>query len=318
MRNIGVIYTGQLRTIKKTIHYLKKNVLLNDNVHVHACLENDLDDDEDFLKKEIGIHLKTLTWNDKNIDTEYFRKIIKDVHSLLAQLDITGRPIIEYYQTYTAYKKLLNYEKMNNFKYDYIIRTRPDIVICKPIDFHWLDWSDEEILLRKEKIREQYPDKNTNQCFMQTIIHDDLIKNISNIEQYHQIYHNTYYIYHNEMTYNITFDKVVINKDFLHNGNYIIALRGNLVYIINRKLFKYIANIYIDYGKYTITGPEQNWFWNAENQFCGACIQSNLLYCHYNTEYEALSVCEYTPLKYFNKNNEIKSDPPMLFFIMRF
>lgn len=53
--------------------------------------------------------------------------------------------MIEYYQLYLAYLKMCNYEGTNNFKYEYIIRSRTDTIFTKPVDFHWLNWSDSDV-----------------------------------------------------------------------------------------------------------------------------------------------------------------------------
>jgi hypothetical protein len=39
--NVAVFFTGALRTVKKTVAYLKMNVCLSENVHIFAALQND-------------------------------------------------------------------------------------------------------------------------------------------------------------------------------------------------------------------------------------------------------------------------------------
>ena len=45
--------------------------------------------------------------------------------------------MIEYYQMYLAYQKIVDYEYRENFKYDYVIRIRCDVIITHPIYFDW-------------------------------------------------------------------------------------------------------------------------------------------------------------------------------------
>ena len=87
-----------------------------------------------------------------------------------------------------AYQLLCHYEQSNNFTYDYIIRTRTDVILTKQIDFHWLNWSDEQIETRLSRIKNELllnnveaNDTNILNYFMSTIISDDFIENIKNI-----------------------------------------------------------------------------------------------------------------------------------------
>jgi len=62
----AILFTGALRTIKKTLHYLKENVLIHPDVHLFACLQNDsaLSDAQwnEWLLQELGSHIKSITW----------------------------------------------------------------------------------------------------------------------------------------------------------------------------------------------------------------------------------------------------------------
>ena len=63
---VAVLFTGALRTIKKTMRYFKQNVLLNQDVDVFACLQNDTSmsnsEWESWIREEMGDHLKLITW----------------------------------------------------------------------------------------------------------------------------------------------------------------------------------------------------------------------------------------------------------------
>ena len=50
-KKIAVIYTGEVRTIEKSIQYFKENVIINDNYHVFAILQtNNIEYFDNFVK----------------------------------------------------------------------------------------------------------------------------------------------------------------------------------------------------------------------------------------------------------------------------
>jgi len=141
---IAVFYTGELRTYETTLNYFKKNVLLNENYHVFAVIQsNNNDNYETIIKDNIGENLKNLINFDRNdiiwIDLR---------ENLLSKMNITepwknylrnSGSMIEYYQMYLAYQDIEKKEQEDNFKYDYILRTRCDIILTDPIYFNWED-----------------------------------------------------------------------------------------------------------------------------------------------------------------------------------
>jgi hypothetical protein len=176
---IAILYTGALRTIRDTMHYLKKNVLeaasrAGHSVEVFAVLQsNDLlhyresnwshmpfpptvpstvEDSkitEEWLHEQLTGHLQTLTWFRPN-DSLW----IKLREHLLANMNLpphtatylrNSGSLIEYYQMYLAYTNLLQHERTLNMTYDYVIRLRPDVIIAHPLTFSWLTWTVEDI-----------------------------------------------------------------------------------------------------------------------------------------------------------------------------
>ena len=68
---LGVLYTGQLSTIEKTIEYTLKNIINNNNkVHIYALLENNTNNSniyyEELLKNNFKDNLKSLEWLNNN------------------------------------------------------------------------------------------------------------------------------------------------------------------------------------------------------------------------------------------------------------
>jgi hypothetical protein len=316
---VAVILTGALRTIKKTIRYLKQNVLLTPDIHVFACVQNDsAESDRDvaiWLQTTIGEHLKHLQWFHLSDYKDW--QINRD--KLIEHLNITDNwkdylkrsgSIIEYFQLYLAYIQVCFNEQVNG-KYDYIIRSRTDTIFAKPIDFHWLNWSDEDVKARITKIKEELTaseievnDKNILRYFMNTIISNDLIPNIQNI--FANYYPNRLEI--------ISLDPHNLNG-FIKNGKYILTIRANNLYIVKRDYFYLIPSIANLYGYLKSPYSDDYWF-NAENQFRAACYHSGLYIFDYNSSYEDKSLYEYDERRYFDLDFNILN-PSMLYCLVR-
>ena len=127
---IAIIYTGETRTIEKTIDYFKSNVLLNENCHVFAVLQsNNVDFHDNYVKTHLGDNLKSLSWFDKN------NQLWCDIREhLLYNMDISedwknylrnSGSMIEYYQMYLAFKEIEKIEHLYNYKYEYMYLINP-------------------------------------------------------------------------------------------------------------------------------------------------------------------------------------------------
>ena len=306
---VAVIFTGALRTIKKTMKYFKKNV---ENVDVFACLQNDtniLDSEyELWIKSELGDHLKSITWF--SIDDDFIKhrdKIINNMNissSVSNYLKNSGS-IIEYYQLQLAYMNMVSYERNN--KYDYIIRLRTDTVFGKPIDFHWLHWTDSEVHLRVEKIKQELVeshievnDYNIVNYFMNTIISDSIIPNIYNIKA--------------NIIQRGVLPTISDLNNYIKNGSYILTLRKNLLYIVKRDLFYTVPFIGTMYGSHH--GSNDHW-WDSESQFQAVCYNSGLTIYDYYYNYDDNSLYNYNEYNYFDLNYDILN-PYMLYCIVRY
>jgi len=315
---VAVIYTGALRTIQKTVYYLQRNILLHQDVHVFACLQNDTTDTNTVIEQWIRsvMPIQSLEWFDINNYSEFV--ILREKN--LAATDIPNRwkdylrnsgSILEYLQLQLAYKQIYIKEQKESFQYDYIIRMRPDNIFAKPIDFHWLQWNEQDIELRLQKIYQQMIHDNLSvnhqsilRYFMSTLLDDQLISNIRNI-----------------MGEFVTNKRVFIPispKDilyYLHHGSYILTFRTNNLYIVRRELFHMIPSIYSMYG--LLKRPENDDYWfNAENQFQDACIYSGLAIHDYNTLFEDKCLYEYDETRYFDHNFQI-INPMMTYCLVR-
>ena len=314
---VAVLFTGALRTIKKTMRYFKQNVLLNSDVDVFACIQNDTTVEnsewESWLRDALGEHLKILTWFsiDEHQDWVSLR------NKLLSHLNlaeswkkylISSGSMIEYYQLYLVYLKMCSYEDTHQ-RYQYIIRVRTDTIFAKPIDFHWLHWSNSEVEERIQTINStliqsniEVTPQNTLSYFMSTIISDSLIPNIPNILT--RYLPNRDCVAAAAMTTTVTTVAADAMNQYIKTGAYILTFRANNLYIVSRELFNTIPTLSHIYGFLKSPHNDDYWF-NAENQFQSACYFSGLSVFDYNTLFEDKSLYEYDETRYFDADFNI-------------
>jgi hypothetical protein len=316
---VAILFTGALRTIKKTMRYFKQNLLLTPDVDVFACLQNDTDipnsEWEEWLHQELGHHIKHIEWFKLSEHQDWVS--LRD--KLLSNLNIIDHwknyirnsgSIIEYYQLYLSYLKMCNYEDTHQ-RYSYIIRSRTDTIFAKPIDFHWLNWTDSQVEERIAKINTglslsniEINARNTLNYFMSTILSDSLINNIQDVMA--QYIPNS-----NPITYTTASE---INN-YIKNGPYILTIRANNLYIVSREYFNFIPTISHIYG-FLKSPYNDNYWYNSENQFQAACYFSNLSVFDYNTLFEDKSLYEYDEKRYFDLDYNVLN-PYMLYCLVR-
>ena len=96
------------------------------------------------IKTHIGSHLKSLThfcksdilWNSIQDNLLNNMQINKKNYNYLK----TSGSMIEYYQLYLSYQSLLEYEKSQNIKYDYVVRLRTDVIYTQPLTFNFINF----------------------------------------------------------------------------------------------------------------------------------------------------------------------------------
>jgi len=291
----AVLFTGALRTVKKTIRYLKENVLIHPDVHVFACLQNDsaLSEAEwnEWFRMELGVHIKSITWfSDAFYPSWALEREIMLRHMPLEDgwknyLRHSGS-MVEYKQLQLAYLAMSNHEQQS-FSYEYVIRARTDTIFAKKIDFHWLSFSEEQIserlqLIEKkllhEKMDSNYP--SVFSYFMSTLLSDDLIPNL-----------NKLLIKYLPSEAGNSLPIAAELSDYLSRGRYILTIRKNLLYIVRRSLFHTIPSIASLYGTFRSPHSDHHWF-NAECQFQGACYHAGLSSHEYSSAFEELPIAE--------------------------
>jgi hypothetical protein len=326
---VAILYTGALRTIEKTIKHFKQNILLTPDVHVFACIQNDKQTPnniwETYIKQHMDTNLKSIQWFSYENHQDWISIRDKNIANLTISDNWknylrTSGSIIEYYQTYLAYIEMCKYENISTNKYDYIVRMRTDNLLSKPLDFHWLNWSDVEVENRLIKINEELSKNNIQQTlqnslnyFMATIISDDLIPNIPNIRTYSHKSANDI-ILNSQYSPDSPINPNELNN-YIKNAPYILTIRVNNIYIVGRKYFNLIPSIAFMYGFLRSPYNDNYWF-NAENQFQSACYYSGLSIFEYDSHFDGCSLYEYDNQRYFDENNNILN-PYMLYCLVR-
>ena len=322
----AVLFTGALRTVKKTMRYMKQNLLLHRDVHVFACLQHmSSDPAEDWntwLRTELGIHCISITW----IDHHAFTQWEPQREHLLRHMAISEEwkhylrnsgSMIEYVQLQHAYLAMCNHEQLLNFQYDYVVRARTDTVITKPIDFHWLRWTEEEVEERMcliyEKLVEWGMDserKNVFSYFMSTVLSDDVIPNLNQLLI-------GYLPSHTAGKHDVPSTAHQLNK-YLRTGKYILTVRKNLIYVVKRSFFHMIPSLTSLYGTFRSPHSDHCWF-NAECQFQGACYHAGLTCHEYSSAFEELPIAQreaWNESDYFDENFNCRHSH-MLYCVVR-
>lgn len=311
---VAVLLTGALRTIRKTIRYLKQNVLLPTGAKVFACCQNDTDQSNEewasWLANEIGPFLQAIQWFDPG---DPLWCAVRERQLSCMQIGAstqhylrTSGSMIEYYQLQLAYAAMTQCEFQSECKYEYIVRVRTDTIFAHPVDFHWLHWTEQEVADRVALLKQQAPtatDQDITTLFMSSLLSDASLCNVANFTG----------------SYLPSRDPLPLVSDlrrYLSMGAYILTFRKNLLYIARRDLFHLIPALGTMFGLVTSPSTNHHFRWNAESQFQAACYHSNLAIFDYCTVLEDQSLYSYEEQRYFDADGNLVS-PLILFCLVR-
>lgn len=320
---VAVILSGALRTIKKTVRYLKANVLLTPDHDLFLCVQNDTSQSEEewttWWHQEVGPWIRSLVWFSKE------RMVDWSVHRerLLAHMPLeetwknylrNSGSMIEYAQLHIAYLDLVEREYRCGWRYDYVVRARTDSIYTKPVDFHWLQWSDDDVASRMGYLRamlrvsgKDVTDQMVMTYFMATLLSDDVLSNIEHI-------HATYQPHPAEGGLPSC---AAALRSYLHTGRYMLTLRKNNLYLCPRASFYMIPSLGHMYGQFRSPYSDNYWF-NAEGQFRDACYYSCVSVFDYTTDFEEKSLeyaHQWNESLFFNA--EGLPHPHMLYCVVR-
>jgi hypothetical protein len=328
----AIILSGALRTIKKTMRFFKRNVLCVADRHevaVFAGVQKDTQEADavwtEWLHREIGPCLLDVTW----FSLDRFPGWVAQRDLCLAHLPLDegwkgylkkSGSMIEYYQLQLAYMKMCQTEAKGGFRYDYVVRARTDSIYAKPVDFHWLDWSLEEIAERWRLIQEELQADHGSPCpqevfkyFMCTLWSDTVIPNIPFIMTEHVPSPTD----STELGKELDYSPVGIRR-YLHEGRYILTIRKNNLYVIRRDLFHFVPTLGTMYG--FLRSPHSDaWWFNAEGQFRDACYYSCVSVFEYSSEFEERSLAypsQWVEADFFDLAGEV-IHPRMVYCVVR-
>lgn len=316
-----VILTGQLRTIRKTMRFLKRNVVF-DQQDVFACLQNDTQESDEswaaWFHHELP-GLRGLIWFSETTCPEWVplrTRLVEamNISNLWKDYLKNSGSMIEYYQLYLAYHALEHYEQHVGVQYDQLIRMRTDSVFLKPIDFHWLHWSVNDVTARWNRIAallesHQMPCGSSDvfRVFMGTLLSDDVLT------QTPLLFVRT--LGHEQFAAPNTMEGV---RDYLHSGRYLMGIRTNNLYVVRRDLFRLMPCLGTMYGMFR--GPYEDPYWfNAENQFINACYHANLTVYTYSTlqeEHSLVYASQWNGSDFFDEEGEPRHGH-MLYCVVR-
>ncbi len=324
---VAVILTGALRTIKRTMKYLKQNVLLGPEYDLFACVQHDgtTGSEHDWTmwwRDEVGPWLRSLTW----FSLDHVADWVVHRERLLSHMSIPegwkqylrcSGSMIEYVQLQLAYFEMTDHEHRGDFKYEYVMRARTDAIYAKPVDFHWLRWSEDDVAARIAAVSDAlrlcgkpHDHQEVMTYFMATLLSDDSLPNIEHI-------HASYQPSCTDDPAQAPVSPAAL-REYLAAGRYILTLRKNNLYILRRDLFNMIPCIAGMYGQFRCAASDDYWF-NAEGQFRAACYHSGVAVFDYSTSFEESSL---EPPGAWNEASFFDADfnprhPHMLFCVVR-
>lgn len=320
MSKIAVIYTGELRTIESTIQLFKKNVLKNNDFHVFAVLQSNDNKDyyETFIKDILKDNIKSLIWLDKYDDkwVQIRNELVKNINidNYWKNYLINSGSMIEYYQSYLSYNEIQTYEKINNINYDFILRFRTDTVLKDEICFDINKYTKEYI----KQLLTQIMEFKSQKSFINKEVLTNFITSLF-FKNRHTYCNNGCYINTSKLFNDflqITDEDIFIHKihDYIIQGNFLIALRNNVIYFVKRNLYEKISILGITYGKYI---KNDTYWFNSENQLEQICIDNNIDLFSSTTQLEDSSLYKYNKQNYYNDDDTLKYDE-FSFFIKRY
>ncbi len=307
---IAVLLTGSLRTIRKTVRFLKINVLdanhyAGNTVHVFGGIRNDSNESntmwETWFREQMGEDYQATRWI--TFEDPYWCTV-RD--NLLDQMPIdggskhylrSGGSMFQYYQLLRAYEEMISKERSLRQTYDYVIRVRTDSIFCQPVDFQWLSWSKAEIAERYKEVQTCLKTDDAVRCvrhFMNTLLYPSKydLSSVSE-EQNFCIVSDA-----DGLLQNVWASPEERLQDYLRKGRYILTCRGDILYIVRRDAFSFVPAIGTYYGHFW-TPTMDTWWWNGETQFQSACHASGLTLYAYNTLFEDNSFNHYSDTTYF-------------------
>lgn len=306
---IAVFLTGEWRTFEKCMPYLLQNlVFYKDPVRVFCCIQGSKHvDSEAWIRSSLGSAFGSLTWFDPS-DTDWLsslnasKKRLQEIGDYWIQyLAHHSGSIIEYYQLWLAFPHMLMYEKDHDLVFDFVVRTRTDVLLCKPI-LDWLHWTPQEWdeywlrLLGLDPKMDAIPIRDA----MNSLVRSGPFKNELSL-----LHDTDPVLFHNWSEL----------RDYLLTGKYVLTYRKNIMYVVPRRFFLH-ADLGITYGSDRME-IHSHWF-DAESQLqthfykgLGLSVFDSVTWS------EGSSLYTYKKSDYWNDDGSLRNLQDCLFFLLR-
>ena len=321
---VAIILTGALRTIKKTIPYFKKHLLLQPT-DIYICVQNDTQESEEtwnaWFKEELGKEeLGKEELGKEELSGEFFGKEELGKEELCKKnIDIKS---ITWFSLYT-YKDwvghrelLLQNMRIDQTWKDYLRRSgsmieyfQLQLAYMKMTDYEHYNRFEYDYLIRAR----------TDSIYTKPIdfhwLHwtpSDVAERVEIVKKELRLSKISEELLFPYFMSTIISDDVIPNIQYIHagyypyqgfvdpldllslhtyikEGRYILTFRKNNLYIVRRNLFHLIPSLGTMYGQFKSLYSDQWWF-NAEGQFTSVCYHAMLNTHDYNTDFEDRSV----------------------------
>lgn len=311
---VAVLYTGEIRTLEKTTPFFRKHILNSTNADIFATLQGTISCDkfENIVKYDFQDNLKSLHW--------FSREEYKLQDHLINAMQLTPEwknylknsgSMIEYYQLYLSFMKMREYEDVNGFKYDYVIRLRTDVVITRSFDFAWTQWSNEELKKHWNNVEEKIKGVDVDVDVAKT-------SKMSIVHFFHSFLSLKKVISPDIVDIIEMNDGEFFSKDNLKDAiqrKWLITVRKNVFYCGTRNAFADISRLGITYGLNKLEKYE-HWF-DAESQLQTICEKNRISVFDMTTKLEGESLYQYNRQHYFDDKNQLLENDSVFCFICR-
>lgn len=320
-QTVAVVHTGEIRTLEKTLPFLRRNVLLSADVHVHSVLQSaDGERYGDLLRRELGAHLRSLQWFDP---TE--PRLLEQRERGIARMPLPARTqrylrtsgsLIEYQQLAVAFDAIRRCESTEGVTYDWVFRCRTDTVLGVPLDFHWLALDAPALEERMRRLRALLGTDDVPQLvtfFLSTLWCRDVGElQRANVDRMYA----RDGVEHQLLSEDLDLARLEADAQallaYLHSDRYALTLRKNLLYLVPRSRFESIPALASLYG--VLRQPGNPCYWNAESQFRMACVAAGLSVFNYDTRLEESSVAGYERERFFDAEGNLR---PVVYCLVR-
>jgi hypothetical protein len=187
------------------------------------------------------------------------------------------------------------YEKANGFQYDFVVRLRTDVAVCRPLDFSVFH----NPMERWNQVGKSLSHFMGSIFSLERILSKDIIEINSNVAL-------------NSNSIGIS----NIIERYVEEGNYLMTIRKNVFYVGKRNVFDKIAELGTTYGQWKNVEKYENWF-DAESQLEILCEQSEIDVFDSMSYLEGESLYRYQRENYFDGSGELLDNSTLFCFICR-